>query len=288
VTILVIAVLFVGRGQVAQPAAIASPTATATPTGTPTATITKTNVPDQARVFCGTLAENSIKTGQGSAPNSFELRSPTGASGAPFMWTLNAATPALGTYLCGRFELGAPMLGLLGLVGPGDPAYVPQTYVHATQKFSVTLPPPYRRSARLSVANPSPQNPAEAVLFDAFTARTEQDEAALSTRDCQPACPIRNYIAIVEIYAGQSQSPRDWYRSHGGQAGEKIEDTTVDGRTAIRVTKGVPDYMPVQLIVKDGDRIVRLGYEIYAGQPVPADATTEKLQQLVASFKFVP
>jgi hypothetical protein len=160
--------------------------------------------------------------------------------------------------------------------------------VNQTYKFSVVLPVPYQKSARLSVSNTSSQNPAAPVAEDSFTARTEQDEAALAAQRCaEIACPIRNYVATVDIYAGQSQTPRPWY-AHGGQLGERIDDVTVDGRPAIRVTNGVPTYVPMQLIVKDGDRIFVIRYGIFPDLAVPVGASKDKLDQFLASFRFTP
>ena len=162
-------------------------------------------------------------------------------------------------------------------------------YENQTHKFSVTLPAPYRKSTRLSLSNTSGQNPAAPVALDSYTAWTEQDEAALATQSCSEiACPIRNYVATVEVYIGMTQTPRQWYTSHGGQVGERIDDTTVDGRTAIRVTNGVPTYSPTQLIVKDGDRIFVVAYGIFQNMAVPPGASKEKLDQILASFRFAP
>jgi hypothetical protein len=176
------------------------------------------------------------------------------------------------------------------------PSATTPLYVNPEYKFGVALPVPFRKSARLSFSRPDRQNPAAAVAVDGFTSLSEQDEAAVAGQRCEFACPIRNYIAIVEVFTGMSQTPRQWYTSHGGQLGEQIDDTTVDGRTAIRVTNGVPIDIPVQLIVKDGDRIFRVGYDIfpdfwyqmYPDMTVPAGASKEKLDQILASFRFTP
>ena len=161
---------------------------------------------------------------------------------------------------------------------PGGSVYVNQTY-----KFSLTLPAPYRRSIRLSVTTGS-QNPAAA---DSFTPRTDVDEALLAGQRCETTCAIRNYVAIVEIYTGVSQTPRQWYTSRASAAGQRIDDVIVDGRPAIRVTNGAEVNLPVQLIVKDGDRMFRIGYQI-TSDPVPPGASTDKLEQILASFRFTP
>ncbi|MDQ6858736.1 MAG: hypothetical protein M3Z65_07060 [Chloroflexota bacterium] len=178
-----------------------------------------------------------------------------------------------------------------GTAAPASPTPTPTqtgTYVNATYKYSLTLPLPYRQSARLSVSNTGGQNPAAVVALDAFTARSESDEAGLPAQICDASCPLRSYVAEVEIYTGVSQTPRQWYTSHGGQSGERIDDVTIDGRTAIRVTNGAPAYMPVQVILKDGDRILHIAYEIWPNTPVPTGGTAAKLDQILASFRFLP
>lgn len=157
-------------------------------------------------------------------------------------------------------------------------------YANQTYKFSLTLPEPYRRSTRLSLTNSGRQDPAAA---DSFTPRTEVDEAPLASKICDTTCAVRNYVAFVEISTGVSQTPRQWYTSRASAAGQRIDDVTVDGRTAIRVTNGAEMYVPVQLIVKDGDRMFRVGYQI-TPDPVPAGASKDKLEQILASFRFTP
>jgi hypothetical protein len=160
-------------------------------------------------------------------------------------------------------------------------------YVNQTYRFSLTLPEPYRKSARLSLINASSQNPSAPVAQDAFTARTEPDEAELAAQRCaEIACPIRNYVAYVVTYAGVSQTLRQWYRSHGGALGEQIDDTTVDGRPAIRVTNGIPPFTPMQVIVQDGDRLVVVMYQVYPNMALPAGTSKDTLDQILASFKF--
>ena len=155
-------------------------------------------------------------------------------------------------------------------------------YVNRTYGFSVTLPAPYRKSARLSGSSTT----SGPVAFDGFTARTVEDETPLPGA-CDATCPLHNYVASVEVSTGVSQTPREWYTARASAAGQRIDDVTVDGRPAIRVTNGAEIYVPVQLIVKDGDRMFRIGYQI-TRDPVPAGASHDKLDQILASFKFVP
>ena len=157
-------------------------------------------------------------------------------------------------------------------------------YVNETYKFSVSLPPPYRKSARLSATSTTSSTPG--IAFDGFTARTMEDEAPLPGA-CDVTCALHSYTVFVEIQSGVSDTPRHWYTSHAGALGQQIDDVTVDGRPAIRVINGAEIYVPVQLIVKDGDRMFRIGYMI-TREPVPAGASREKLEQILASFKFLP
>lgn len=159
-------------------------------------------------------------------------------------------------------------------------------YVNAAHRFSVVLPAPYRNSGPLSLANTGSQRP---VAHDAFTARTDDDETAQSARSCQTACPIWNYVAVVIVNAGAgAQTPRQWYTAFSGAVGETIEDMTVDGRPAVKITNGAR--FPVQFVVKDGDRMFELAYQIYSADfsAVPPSASRDKLDQILASFRFTP
>ena len=158
-------------------------------------------------------------------------------------------------------------------------------YTNETYKFSVVLPPPYRQSTRAINGAVTPQRGQVA-----FTARTEADEASIDTSGCHTACPLWQGVAYVIINTGTgSQTPRQYYAAQGGSVSQVIEDTTVDGRNAIKVTNGVP--FPMQFIIKDDDRIVVVAYQIYPpenGMAMPAGATKEKLDAILASFKFLP
>jgi hypothetical protein len=158
-------------------------------------------------------------------------------------------------------------------------------YVNSTYKFSVLLPAPYRKSLRAVIGDSTPQR-----YQDAFTARTDADEASIDTSGCHTACPLWQYAAYVIVNTGiGSQTPRQYYAQQGGSASQVIEDTLVDGRTAISVTNGVP--FPMQFIIKDADRIFVVAYQLYPpenGMAVPAGATKEKLDSILASFRFTP
>ena len=284
VMVLFIGALYAARVEVPASTVLSSPaaaaTVTASATSSPAFAIPKTSSGIPPSLICGVVAENPIKTGQGSGPNTFELHSLAGDSLVLFGWPTGPALPAIGSYMCGRFIGGAPMSGLAAFVRPGEPDYVLPTYLNKTYKFSVVLPEPYRRSAVLSIdrAGGPPQV--------GFTARTAADEASIPMGECI-ACPAYDYAAVVIVNLGTgSQTPRQYYAAHESAAGQQIEDTTVDGRAAIRVTNGAT--FTVQLVVRDGDRILVVGYYIYASMPVPAGASKEKLEATLASFKFAP
>jgi hypothetical protein len=164
---------------------------------------------------------------------------------------------------------------------------LPTAYVNRLFKFSLELPVPYRNSARLSLANMPGGLPAGQ---DVFTARTDADEATVSGTGCQIVCPIWNYVAIVQIYTSAvSETPRQWYATFGGSAGQTIEDISVDGRQGVKVTNGAT--YPLQYLVKDGDRVFRIAMQSYPPSPemsFPAGASTSKLEQILTSFHFTP
>ena len=71
--------------------------------------------------------------------------------------------------------------------------------------------------------------------------------------------PPLSVVASIEIESGVSDTPRHRYTSRASALGLQIEDMTVDGRPTVRVINGAEIYAPVQLIVKDGDRMFRIG-----------------------------
>src|SRR4030081_2286043 len=80
-----------------------------------------------AVIYCGVVKTNSITTGQGSGPRTFELEVMIGpGGGGRFSVPESIALPTIGSYICGQFEQGAPMNGLVSIVRIGDPGYVRQ------------------------------------------------------------------------------------------------------------------------------------------------------------------
>ena len=77
-------------------------------------------------VYCGIVAANPFTSGQVSGPRTFQLGGGLGAYGGGIFSVPTAiALPAIGSYLCGRFEVGGPSQ-LVALLGVGDAGYLPQ------------------------------------------------------------------------------------------------------------------------------------------------------------------
>jgi hypothetical protein len=67
--------------------------------------------------------------------------------------------------------------------------------------------------------------------------------------------------------------------------GETIQELTIDGRPAIRVTGG--NTYPVQIVIEDQTWMLRVAYTISSEiGPAPPGASKEKLEQILASFHF--
>ena len=108
---------------------LAAPTAS-TPTIAPLATLAvKSSDPNTYELTCGVLSQNTITSGQGSGPNTFELRPATSLRAGTFSSALFGGwvapdRPAFGTYVCLTLARGAPSAGFLSQVHVGDPGYI--------------------------------------------------------------------------------------------------------------------------------------------------------------------
>jgi hypothetical protein len=73
-------------------------------------------------LFCGVVAANPTTSGEGSGPNTYELRVTNGPTGAAASFTFGVAQsialPTIGTYICGQFAEGAPMNAPTAAPGP--------------------------------------------------------------------------------------------------------------------------------------------------------------------------
>lgn len=81
-------------------------------------------------VYCGVVKANSITSGQGSGPRTFELDVTSGpGGGGRFSVPESIVLPTIGSYICGQFEQGVPMNGLAAVLRSGDAGYVQQATV---------------------------------------------------------------------------------------------------------------------------------------------------------------
>ena len=75
-------------------------------------------------LYCGDVAVNPYTTGQISGPRTLQLRGALSAFGdGIFSVPTSIALPTAGSYLCGRFEVGAPSV-LVTILRVGDPGYI--------------------------------------------------------------------------------------------------------------------------------------------------------------------
>jgi len=75
-------------------------------------------------VYCGTVAVNPFTSGQISGPRTIQLRGVLSAFGEGiFSVPASIVLPMVGSYLCGRFAVGAPS-ALVTVLGVGDPGYL--------------------------------------------------------------------------------------------------------------------------------------------------------------------
>jgi hypothetical protein len=83
-------------------------------------------------------------------------------------------------------------------------------------------------------------------------------------------------------------TPRQWYESGrvGFSSGEQVEDTTLSGRPAVKITNGAR-YV-VEYLVANAGRMYLIGSRprIFDSYPPPAGASNEKLAAILASFTF--
>jgi hypothetical protein len=271
----------------------ASPTSTPTPAPTQAA---KGSPPPSTTVWCGALSQFVAPTAASGGSITIDRPSNRRDRGGPVSFGLPPGTQpaAPAGWTCVRFIPAVPAAAFVALVAPGTEGYFEQPsptpfgeYANTSLLYYFTLPAPYRRSDVLSSDHMGPDVASGSLpaTSEAFTVRTKSDEATLAAQRCDTACPIWNYVAVVEMYTNVD-SPRQWYTKRGGAAGETIEDVLIDGRAAVKVTNGAT--YPVQIIINDRTWMLRVAYQLYAADlgPTPAGASQAKLEQILATFHF--
>jgi hypothetical protein len=240
----------------------------------------------QVDVTISTLRFWSVNCGAAPDFDAIQKLSPAFAQQG---WTLCSPPMGKGVWAKGTVQtsvsqsaVGYPVLAQLPRQTQDCP--LPSAYSNSLYKFSLSLPAPYRNSERLRLTSTGGRPDGQ----EAFTARTDADEATVAGTGCQTACPIWDHVAVVQIYLGAgTDTPRAWYTRFGGAVGETIEETTVDGRPAVKIRNGVP--YPLQYIIKEDDRMFRVAMQYYSQSPDMAGSVLLfKLDQILTSFRFMP
>lgn len=103
-------------------------------------------------VYCGVVAVNSIKSGQGSGSRTLELQVTSGpGGGGRFHVSASISFPTVGSYICGQFVQGVPINELAALLSPGDTGYVAQP------EAATGTPVPSAVPSAVSIAIAEPQ-----------------------------------------------------------------------------------------------------------------------------------
>ncbi|MEP6694108.1 MAG: hypothetical protein ABJB39_05650 [Chloroflexota bacterium] len=165
------------------------------------------------------------------------------------------------------------------------PATLRGQWANPKYGYIVVLPEPYHVSARLTREFAS-QHPA---ARDAFTVLTPAEEDAASQgEDCEVGCRALNHAAVVLIYTDAgSMTPRQWHQA-GNTPGSPgtLTDLTIGGRPALKIEPS--GKYEVMYVVADGKgRMFHLAYELFHIANPPAGASRDKLDQIIASFRFI-
>ncbi len=93
-------------------------------------------------LYCGVVKANSVTFGEGSGPRILEFQVTSGPDGGGGRFSVpeSIPLPAIGSYICGQFEQGAPSMGLVALVRPGDPGYVAQPGAATSSPLATSAP----------------------------------------------------------------------------------------------------------------------------------------------------
>lgn len=146
-------------------------------------------------------------------------------------------------------------------------------YVNAAMLFSIELPAPWRRAT----CGPTSLGPLDGAQFatDVFVAVPDRDLTLGDTG----GLPVDQIVVTAQANP-QAMTPRQWKESGraGAALGEKLEDTTLAGRTALLITE------------RDNETILvaNAGY-MYAIRNEPRSRTTSAAERgaIVRSARFL-
>lgn len=228
----------------------ANPAATPVPSAAPTQTpgvaaptpLATTGAPSGTDVFCGVLSANSVTSGQGSGPDTYQLRPATSVRTGPIPWETFGGwvtgRPPLGTYVCALIGQGAPSQGApIGVfqraINANDAGYiasiVPKGFVL----------PPECRYVGLPTAVPG-DHPAVAWRFDCGAAGNRDARGSLLAAftqhgwtPCAPALATATWrkevsrLTVIESSGAPGDFPtltqRLFYYGGGGPPGAGSE-----------------------------------------------------------------
>jgi hypothetical protein len=155
------------------------------------------------------------------------------------------------------------------------PAPASGRFVSAALGYSIQLPPPWRKSACLSV---SPEQASSGVVgIDGFTSVPAADELSGDTGGLIGTVSIRVDANPTRLTADAwATSPR-----MGATSGQRIEPARLDGREGVRAINGALQTETTLVAVDDVMYLV--GFTAYPGDP-----RETAMRAIVASFAFAP
>ena len=181
--------------------------------------------------------------------------------------------------------IGIAALGATALAATRGPVGPSTSYISQALGYDVQLPGPWRRSTVLSA---NVHNGNLKVGHEVFTIRTVADESGV-LNDPGPGAAW-SYVAVVEQWRDPSGwTPIAWATDPllaGWAQGQVVENATIDGHVAAKVTNG-PRFS-VAYYVQDRDRMFVVGYKVDAPDWKPSAAAEADLRAIVASFHITP
>lgn len=150
-------------------------------------------------------------------------------------------------------------------------------FVNAALGYSIQLPPPWRKSACLSVGPDEANYLSQIVGIDGFTSVPAADELRGDTGGLQGTVSVRVDRNPTRLTADAwSTSPR-----MGSTQGQRLEPARLDGREGVRVVNGA--LQTETTIVAVDDVMNMVGFTAS-----PSDPLIGAMRGIVDSFAFVP
>ena len=145
--------------------------------------------------------------------------------------------------------------------------------------YSVTVPPGWRISECLS----SLSSDASRFGHDVLTTRTAAEEHELGAGGDTGGSGAVTWIVTISVDAWD-KSPSEYATAAGGSIGEKLENTTVDGKPAVRRIDGVGRTLTYYIVNAGRIYLVGLSQGFEARPPLVTDAAVDAIAR---SLSFV-